>query len=463
MGATKELLALPPTISGTVAGQTTSSGQPDTPFSSVTITDRNIDTSDSLSIQITGGGGKLSDGAGFSGLTESAAGVYLLSGTAAAITSELDALVFTPNTFSATTTFTLTDTTSLGTSASDANTTVTVTNGEPVVVSVSTFLADQSTLDETPGGFDILDSAANITASLDQLNDPHIDAITISDNGNVGASVQQLTTDATAIGKLQNANLSPALLAINDTAADVQAGLSTLVQDTGEIASITASNGPIVVSAATFLADRSALDKIVGGFDVSDTAANVVADLDQLDDPNISAITISDNGQISASVAQLTTDATAIGKLRNANASPVLLAINDTAGAVQTGLSTLVQDTGEIGSITTSFGPIVVSAATFLADQSTLDKIVGGFDVSDTAANLVAALSTLNADSGVDGITADIGDATLSGGAGVNAPNFSESGWGTSLTVSEALAYAGAFSQGVGFDDSAYRAPIRFR
>ena len=259
-----------------------------------------------------------------------------------------------------------------------------------------------------------------------------------------------MTTDATAIGKLQNANLSPVLLAINDTAADIQAGLSTLVQDAGEIASITASNGPIVVSAATFLADRSALDKIVGGFDVSDTAANLVADLDQLDDPNISAITISDNGQITASVAQLTTDATAIGDLQNANGSPVLLAINDTAGEVQTGLSTLVQDTGEIGSITTSYGPIVVSAATFLADQSTLDKIAEGFDVSDAAANLVADLSTLNADFDVAAITADIGDATLSGGVGVNAPSFSESGWGTSLTVSEALAYAGAFSQGSG-------------
>ena len=103
-GATKEYLALPPHITGTVAGQTTPSGQPDTPFSFVTITDKNILTSDSLSIQITGGGGKLTDGAGFSGLTESPAGVYLLSGTAAAITSELDALVFTPNSFSATTT-----------------------------------------------------------------------------------------------------------------------------------------------------------------------------------------------------------------------------------------------------------------------------------------------------------------------------------------------------------------------
>ena len=75
-GATKELLALPPTISGTVAGQSTPSGQPDTPFSSVTIADRNIDTSDSLSIQLTGGGGTLADGAGFDGLTTSAPGVY---------------------------------------------------------------------------------------------------------------------------------------------------------------------------------------------------------------------------------------------------------------------------------------------------------------------------------------------------------------------------------------------------
>ena len=452
VGATKELLAQPPTIRGTVAGQSTPSGQPDTPFSFVTIADKNIGTSDSLSIQITGGGGALSDGAGFSGLTESPAGVYLLSGTAAAITSELDALVFTPNSFSATSTFTLTDTTSLGTSANDANTTVTVTNGAPVVVSVSDFLANKPTLDGTPGGFDILDSAANITASLDKLNDPHIDAIVISNNGNVGASVQQLTTDATAIRKLQNANLSPARLAINDTAADVQAGLSTLVQHTGEIDTITASGGQIVVSAAAFLADRSTLDKIVGGFAISGAAAVIEADLDQLDDPNISTIRISDNGTIIVSVAQLTTDATAIGDLGNKNGSPMLLAINDTAGAVQTALSTLVADRGEIGSITITGPnyPVVVSAATFLADRSTLDKIAGGFDVSDRAANLVADLPTLNADSDVAGITADIGDATLSSGAHVNAPNFSESGWGTSLTVSEALAYAGAFSQGVG-------------
>ena len=395
----------------------------------------------------------LSDGAGFNGLTESA-GVYTLSGTAGAVTKELDALVFTPNTFDAKTTFTLVDTTlfgttSLATSQPNSNTTVIVTNGEPVVASVSMYLADPSKYDGTPGGFDILGTAAAITANLDPLDDPNIDAITISDNGDVGAAVQQLTTDATAIGKLQNANFSPVLLAVNDTAADIEAGLSTLVADAGEIGSITASDGPIVVPAATFLADQSALDKIVGGFDVSDKAANLGADLDQLNDPNISAITISDNGQISASVAQLTTDATAIGNLQNANSSPVLLAIDDTAADIETGLPTLVADAGEIGSIAASDGPIVVSAATALSDQSTLDKVVGGVDVSDTAANLVANLPALNADSTVAAITDFVGDATLSGGVGVNAPSFSEA-FGANLTVGEALTYAGEFSQDSG-------------
>ena len=41
-GATAEILALTPTISGTVAGQSIASGQTDTPFSAVTIDDPNI-------------------------------------------------------------------------------------------------------------------------------------------------------------------------------------------------------------------------------------------------------------------------------------------------------------------------------------------------------------------------------------------------------------------------------------
>ena len=104
--------AVAPTITGTVAGQPTTSEAPVDPFSGVTIVDANNGGTDTLTITFSGNDGTLADGADFHGLTGSN-GNYTLSGTAAAITSELDALVFTPvdgvpNT-AVTTAFTLSD------------------------------------------------------------------------------------------------------------------------------------------------------------------------------------------------------------------------------------------------------------------------------------------------------------------------------------------------------------------
>jgi len=387
-GATTEFLAQTPTISGTVAGQTTSG--PDTPFSSVTLTDPNIDTSDTLSIQLTNGGGTLADGVGFDGLTLSAPGVYILSGTAAAITSELDALVFTPSGYPATTTLTLTNSSSAGTSAVDSKTTVTDSSSGPIAVSVSTFLANQSTLDQTPGGFKILDGAGAITASLDQLDDPNIDAILIVDNGQVTASVQQLTTDATAIGKLQNANSSPVLLAINDTAADVQAGLSTLVANTGEIASITASNGPVVVSTSTFLADQPTLDKIVGGFAISDTASDVAQDLDALNaDTNVMSIALTDEGvpTLTVSIQQAMNDTRALNEIP----SPHATLIADTAAATITSTQAIYLSGENIavdGAPVIATGTVATMAILAQIVTSLLESQGYTLAVLDTAANI---------------------------------------------------------------------------
>jgi hypothetical protein len=121
--------AAAPTIAGTGSGLTTTSETPIRPFAHATIGDANSGASDTLTITLAGSGGTLADGAGFSGLTNAGAGVYRLSGTASAITSELDALVFTPkpgapNT-SSTTTFTLSDVSSAGGApAVDSTTTV---------------------------------------------------------------------------------------------------------------------------------------------------------------------------------------------------------------------------------------------------------------------------------------------------------------------------------------------------
>lgn len=104
-----------PVISGTVAGQTDTGNAPVNPFAAVTITDGNSGATDTLTITLSGSGGTLADGTGFSGLSGSGT-VYSLSGTAAAITAELAKLVFTPAALApnsaGTTSFSLTDTSS---------------------------------------------------------------------------------------------------------------------------------------------------------------------------------------------------------------------------------------------------------------------------------------------------------------------------------------------------------------
>ena len=120
-GGTRIVMLAPPSIAGTVGGQQTTAGAADTTvFSGVTITDDNLgNPTDTLTITLSGGGGTLSEGAGFTGtatLTPTgASNSYTLTGTAAAITSELDQLSFTPNAAgtpngSVTTTFALSDT-----------------------------------------------------------------------------------------------------------------------------------------------------------------------------------------------------------------------------------------------------------------------------------------------------------------------------------------------------------------
>ena len=106
-----------PTIAGTIGGQTTTSEAPVKPFAHVTIGDANAGATDTLTITLGGAGGTLRRN-GLQRPDDRRRGVYTLSGTAAAITSELDALVFTPkagapNT-SSTTTFTLSDQSSAG-------------------------------------------------------------------------------------------------------------------------------------------------------------------------------------------------------------------------------------------------------------------------------------------------------------------------------------------------------------
>jgi uncharacterized repeat protein (TIGR03803 family) len=141
-----------PTISGTAGGQTTMSEAPVKPFAHVMVGDANAGATDTLTIALGGAGGTLADGVGFNGLRTSGGGVYTLSGSASAITGELDALVFTSkagaaNT-SSTTKFTLSDVSSAaGAPAVDSTTTV-IDMDPPVGPTITGTTAGQTTAKE---------------------------------------------------------------------------------------------------------------------------------------------------------------------------------------------------------------------------------------------------------------------------------------------------------------------------
>ena len=143
-----------PTIVGTHA-TTTLSDAAVTPFTGVTITDVNAGATDTLTITLSNSGttGKLT-GTGLSGGTN---GVYTLKGTAAAVTSALDALTFTPakgapNSVT-TTTFTLSDqSTGFATAVTDSATTVTDTDAAAAPTIVGTH-ATPTTMDAAVNPF----------------------------------------------------------------------------------------------------------------------------------------------------------------------------------------------------------------------------------------------------------------------------------------------------------------------
>src|SRR5208282_440343 len=169
--------AAAPTITGTVAGQPTTGETPLDPFATAIIGDPNSGATDTLTITLSGAGatGILSG----SGLTSTGEGVYTLTGTAASITTELKALVFTPAAEppgSTTTTFTLSDLSSDYATATVNNTTTVIDSVAAAAPTITGTVAGQPTPGETP-----LDPFA--TAIIGDPNSGATDTLTITLSG----------------------------------------------------------------------------------------------------------------------------------------------------------------------------------------------------------------------------------------------------------------------------------------
>ena len=78
----------------------------------------------------------------------------------------------------------------------------------------------------------------------------------------------------------------------------------------------------------------------------------------------------------------------------------VTLNIADTSANLQANMTALQNDAANINSITATSGVVTVNTATFAADQTLLDKAVGGFKVTDAVDVIHADLALLQSDAG---------------------------------------------------------------
>ena len=199
-----------------------------------------------------------------------------------------------------------------------------------------------------------------------------------------------------------------------------QANLAALTADASQITSITATGGTVTVGTAAFVADAAALNKIVGGFAISDTAANIQANLTALvaDASLITSITATSGtvtvGTGSVCLPMQPPPLPPSPPIRRSTRFVGGFAISDTAANIQTNLAALTADASHITSITATSGTVTVGTGVFVADEAALDKIVGGFAISDTAANIQANQAALAADaSHITSITSTSGTVTV--------------------------------------------------
>jgi plastocyanin len=150
--STLDVTRLPPVISGTSGGRTTTDEATVDPFAAVSVADPNSSQTETVTISLSNAAnGTLSNLGG--GTFNSGTGVYSVVGTDAAVTTALDGLVFTPTAHqvapgsSVTTSFAIQVANTAGAVSSDTTTTViaTAANDPPVIAGAA---GGQTTTDE---------------------------------------------------------------------------------------------------------------------------------------------------------------------------------------------------------------------------------------------------------------------------------------------------------------------------
>jgi hypothetical protein len=283
------------------------------------------------------------------------------------------------------------------------------------IVSATAFVQDQANLDSQHQAFLVYDTAQNVSAVFDALNDDsNVVSITLTDSGTpaLQLTASQAINDTTALNAITNTDFT---IAINDTAANVSANLDALNLDS-DVASITLTDSgtpALQLSASQAANDTVALSEITNSayaIDINDTAANVSADFDALNaNTNVASITLTDGDDptLSLSVTQALGDTNALDEITNPDFS---IAIVDAASSVSASFDALAADAGIFSiSLTDGGAPTLdLSVSQALDDTSTLAKITNAdyaIQIVDTVSDVLDATAALDADTLISGIT----------------------------------------------------------
>jgi PII-like signaling protein len=280
--------------------------------------------------------------------------------------------------------------------------------------------------DASPVQLTVNDTGAHIANGFATIGtNPLVTVVKISDNAALTLTASQVTSNLGTLNEIVNANATTASIIVKDTAVHLASALDTLethlANTNADITSIVVSNSFVLTLTAAQIANDGAALALISNnnsnpvtFKVADTAAQITAHLDALQaNTQITQITDTDNAAITVSVAQITADATALGKVVNANASALTLIVNDTASAIQAAFNSL-NGNSEITKIVvndSSSNEVTITVAQSISDAQALAHLFKAdgttpakVEVSDTSAHISASFDSLNGNTHVDKI-----------------------------------------------------------
>jgi Ca2+-binding RTX toxin-like protein len=179
--------AVAPSIAGTAAGQAVTDETTIQPFSGATVTDGNPGATDTVTIVLSDAANGTLSG---SGLTLVSTGTYTLTGSAAAVTTALDALTFTPTAHevapgnTVTTSMTLTVSDGIASPATDSTTSViaTAVNDAPTITALAERIGTPNETTKTPFA----------TIAIADPDIGHTDTVTVTLSDAAGGTLSNL-------------------------------------------------------------------------------------------------------------------------------------------------------------------------------------------------------------------------------------------------------------------------------